>query len=617
MSRNRTQGSHVPKREKPSRELRERRSPDPAEWLRDWKAQAARHPIRWRMGLAIFVAAAVIIAVAAVMIGDLDERDYARCMEQAVKSYQAGDYDSALSSLRRAESISYSDECLMLMADCYEAQGNLELELEVLRRLDTTDESISQRILDVERRRAESRNAEFLYLAGREIPRDITSLVLDGLGITDADLEGLATLHRLSSLSLADNDLKDISALAELSGLVSLNLNGNRVEDLSPLSEMLSLRSLYLDDDPVRDLSPLYALTRLASLSITGLEVSEEQRAALSAALPNCAIHSAIPQEDVSDITIGGVSFLSNVQELDLSGKGIADISVLSECKDLRILNLSGNGLADLSPLMNLPALESLNVADNEVGDLRPLIGMASLRSVNAANNQLTDTAAAGAMGDLTELDLSGNLLTDFSGLEKLQNLRRLNLSGTGLTTEDLDCLKDLDGLVQLYIEDNQDLTGEAVDALRVELPNCAIYHSQLIYTVQIGGLSVPDNSQELNLSGRELTNISSLSGLYQLRRLDLSGNSLEIIAVFQYAQFRETLEVLDLSGNAIVDLTPLSSLTALRELDLANNQISDLSALKELKSLESLDLRGNLLSAEQIRELRLALPGCSILADE
>ncbi len=617
MSRRKTQGSHAPKREKPRKSRAEKQPLDWAALLREWKVQAARHPIRWRMGLAIFVAAAVIIAVAVVMIGDLDERDYARCMEQARESYQAGDYDSALSSLRRAESIAYSDECLMLMADCYEAQGNLELELEVLRRLDTTDESISQRILDVERRRAESRNAEYLYLAGREIPRDITSLVLDGLGITDADLEALATLHRLSSLSLADNGLKDISALAELSGLVSLNLNGNRVEDLSPLSGMLSLRDLYLDNDPVRDLSPLYALTRLASLSITGLEVSDEQRAALSAALPSCAIHSAIPQEDASDITIGGASFRSNVQELDLSGRGIADISVLSECKDLRTLDLSGNGLTDLSPLMNLPSLESLNVADNEIGNLRPLIGMASLRSVNAANNQLTDTAAVSAMGDLTELDLSGNPLSDLSGLEKLRNLRRLNLNGTGLGPEDLSCLEGLDGLIQLYIEDNQDLTGEAVDALRAELPICAIYHSQLIYTIQIGGLSVPDNSQELNLSGRGLSNISALAGLYQLQRLDLSGNSLESIAVFQYAQCRETLEALDLSGNAVVDLTPVSSLTALRELDLANNQISDLSALTGLKSLESVDLRGNPLTAEQIGELRLAMPGCAILADE
>lgn len=613
MTRRQRSGSHSPAKE---REPREKRPPVWTEMRQRWRDGTLRSPIRWKMGLAIFVAALLIIAIAVMMIGDPDERDYRRYMEQATESYQAGDYDSALSSLRRAESISNSDECLMLMADCYEAQGNLELELEVLRRLDTTDEAISQRILDVERRRMESGDADRVLLAGREVSVDIASLVLDGLEVTEKDLAALSELHRMNSLSLADDGLEDISALAGLSGLVSLNLSGNSIEDLSPLAGLGGLRSLYLDDNPIRDLSPLYSLTRLANLSITGLEIGDEQRRELSEALPNCAIHSDTPQEDATDITIGGVSFRSNVQELDLSGMGIEDIRVLSVCKDLKTLDLSGNGLTDLSPLMNLPALESLNVAGNEISDLRPLIGMAALRSVDASYNQISDTVAAGAIDGLTELKLSGNHISDLSGLKQLKNLRRLSLNDTGLTAEDLPCLEDLDALIQLEIEDNPDLTAEAVDALRGELPFCVISHSQLIYSVQIGESSVPSNSRELILTGRSLRDISPLSALDQLETVDLSGNDIDNIYIFQYTLSRNTIVKLNLSNNEIMDLTPLSDMTALCELNLANNQIEDLEPLSKIKSLQSLDLRGNPLRSEQIDELKKTLPGCSVLAD-
>jgi dipeptidase D len=76
----------------------------------------------------------------------------------------------------------------------------------------------------------------------------------------------------------------------------------------------------------------------------------------LSAALPGCAILSDAAKEEAADITIGGVSFKSDVSELDLSGLGIRDISALGDCRNLRYLKLGGNEIIDLTALMNLPA---------------------------------------------------------------------------------------------------------------------------------------------------------------------------------------------------------------------------------------------------------------------
>ncbi len=50
----------------------------------------------------------------------------------------------------------------------------------------------------------------------------------------------------------------------------------------------------------------------------------------------------------------------------------------------------------------------------------------------------------------------------------------------------------------------------------------------------------------------------------------------------------------LHLPGNQITDITLLSLLTNIRYLNLANNQITDITPLKELKHLDYLDLRHN-----------------------
>ncbi len=574
----------------------------------------AKSPVRWKMVTAIFLVAVLIIAVAAVLIDDLDARDYDRLLEQALDSMEGQDYDSALSYLRRAEELSHSEECLMLMADCYEAQDQLELALEQLRQLDTTDPSIDQRIQDIERRRLQRLAAEYVNLAGMRVPREISSLVLDGLQVTGEDLETLSGLHRLSELSLAGTGLSDVSPLTKLGGLISLNLSGNSVEDLSPLTALTGLRTLYLDENPVTDLSPLSELKGLAFLSVRGLQFGTGELEALSAALPNCAIHSDADQKELSDITIGGLSFRSDVAELNLSGKGIRDISVLQSCKNLRQLNLSGNEIADLSAIMNLPSLERLDISDNRISDLRPLIGMNTLRAVNASNNQITDTASAGAMAGLTELRLSNNPIADFSGLEKLQNLRILSLKETGLGPEDLSTLENLGSLRILELDDNPDLTGEAVDSLQHILGGCVISHSQLVYSAEIGGLTVPGDVEELDLSESGIADLAPMTNLYNLVTLDLSGNGLSNIYIFQYTRSRLTLVNLDLSDNQVQDITPIASLTALENLDLSNNRVDVLTPLKEMKKLKSLNLSGNPLSEEQISELRAALPDCAVL---
>ena len=147
-------------------------------------------------------------------------------------------------------------------------------------------------------------------------------------------------------------------------------------------------------------------MPNLKSLSIKGIQITETQLSELSKALPNCAIHSEQAQHEQQDISFGGVTFASDVQDLDLSDMGIWDISALSNCQYITRLNLSGNSISDLSPLMNMPYLQWLDISNNNVSDLRPLMGITSLSFLNASGNAVNSTSALSMMTGLTTLYL-------------------------------------------------------------------------------------------------------------------------------------------------------------------------------------------------------------------
>ena len=556
-----------------------------------------------RWFLAGTVTALLLLALLAALQLHYTRTDvYAESMALAVQSREAGDYDTALRALRKAAAERESEECLLLMADCYEEQDNLEKALELLRGMDLTHEAVSTRIARIDGK--------------RQALATTTDLVLDDRGLTDGDLEEICRLYALDNLSLMNNALTDVSALARLGGLDILNLSGNRITDLSPLSGLSELRILYLDGNPAEDLSPLYELGNLSLLSLRNMPITKEELTALSEALPACAIYSDVEKGEAADISLGGLTFQSDVTQLDLSGREIRDISALAVCRQLRWLKLGGNQISDLQALMNIPGLELLDLSNNEVTDLRPLMGLNRLRSLNVSGNQLTDTTPLGAMTTLTALDLSDNPLSDFSGLSKLVNLQNLKLKNTGLVDMDLQYLEKLVMLSGLSLEENDGLSNDAVSYLKSMIPGCTIIHSDLVYTATIGGKTYPSDQTDLDLSGQNLTDLEGINRLDSLESLNLSQNHLTAIYQLEYCPSRLTLRQLDLSYNELTEISSLGALPALEMLDLTGNRIASIQVLHRLSGLKVLKVGGNPLTQEQLDAFRAALPDCELITD-
>ena len=562
----------------------------------------------------LVLAAIVLVSAATVLKAVSEHQAYNEYMKQAQEYYHRSDYDNALVALRKAYALEHSPECGMLMAACYEAQGNYVRALEVLRSMDTKNPTVAARISTIEAYRKSLVDSEKISVAGRQYSLSTSSLVLDNMSLNDSVLEELTALYALDSLSLANNSLTDISHISKLGGLVTLNLSDNQIGDISALKSLSSLRTLYLDNNPISDLSPLYNLSNLSSLSIKGIKLSETQLQALARSLPNCAIHSDAAESEVQDISFGGRTFKADITELDLSGMGLRDISAISACEKLRKLNLSGNEISDLSPLMDLPELEWLDISHTQVSDLRPLMGIDSLTFLNASNCNISSCSAFSMMDGLTQLYLDENPIRDFSGLRKLKSLNVLGLNSSGLDDTGLSALRGLSMLGTLNIENNPEISGEAVDELRGYLGSCRINHSELAYIVDFDNHSVQSNAVELSLPGQGIVDVSAFMRLNKLETADLRGNYISNLYPLENSECRFTLKSLDLAHNSISDATPLASLIYIEALDLSYNDINSELPFMNLKNLQRLDLTGNPLSEEQINKLRNTLLDCEII---
>ncbi len=98
-------------------------------------------------------------------------------------------------------------------------------------------------------------------------------------------------------------------------------------------------------------------------------------------------------------------------------------------------------------------------------------------------------------------------------------------------------------------------------------------------------------NLKILDMEGAGISDISPLSQLLQLERLNLNNNQIKDISSLRDMV---NLTVLSLYDNNIDDISPLRNLTQLMSLYLSKNQVQDISPLENLVNLTELSLYGN-----------------------
>lgn len=540
-------------------------------------------------GIAVAVLALMLVGTL-LLKNSAQNKEYEQAYKQAQLLYYDGKYDEALEQLRNAMAIDKTDDCLLLMSQCYEAKYDYVNAIAILESSSSGSDVIKKRIEFLKEAKDRYESGQVVLICGEQYDIKTTVLDLSGKGIHSGRLSDIGRLTELTSLKLANNEITELEFLTPLEKLVSLDLSNNQITDITPLAQLKKLRTLHLDNNDIRDFSPLYDLSELTMLTIGGIEVSQSQIKELKTRLPGCLIYNDEANTDIVEVHLGGKTFKSDVTKLDLSDCSITDLSALSVCTSLEELRLSGNYIRDIGPLLDIPKLRVLDLSNNMISDIRPLMSMTTLEHLNLAGNKISSITALSQLKQLKELVLNGNDIDGTQNLAKLSALKILGLKDTGISDADLERLYNLKNLTVLALENNPDITESGVNQLKKKLPQCKVTHSEFEKKIVLGGKEFSASTESVDASSLGISDISAATGFKSVRHLDLS-------------------------NNVISSVTALSSLKTLETLDLSDNNIGDVSPLYSLKNLKMLHIEQNGLSAEQVSELRAALPDCTIIA--
>ena len=478
---------------------------------------------------------------------------------------------------------------------------------------------------------------------------DVTKLT--SLKTLDCGNNNLASLNiynntALESLYCGSNNLTTLSVSAN-TALTAIECSSNSLSALD-VTRNAALTSLNCSKNNLTslDVSKNAALETVTCTGNTGLEKLWVKNAAQASALTihkddftgifynNGGIY--IPDAKLKTYLLalfdddedGEISIVEseNVQNVNCSGRGIADLTGLECCTNLKYLNFANNSVA-VAELPNLKKLETVVAYGNALTriNLNNDIALKALYvndvNTNAASGttiaingyaQSASLSLAIANTPYTRLEITNSTaLTSLDVTENLQ-LTELVASGntnvTSLNVTTLEALTLLDvnacGLTALDVSHNVDLvtfdcSSNALNALGVD-NNTALVTFDCSDN-HLSTLRVSENTalDKIDCSDNTLANINVRKNT-ALKTLNVSGNAGITALAIGYNTALETLEAantsltdIDLSSNLAVKTLNLSGCSDIHIIDLtANTALVNLNVSST--SLATLDVSNN-----------------------
>ena len=203
--------------------------------------------------------------------------------------------------------------------------------------------------------------------------------------------------------------------------------------------------------------------------------------------------------------------------------------------------------LVDISPLARLQGLDEVTLYQCQVRDISPLSELPGLLHLTVSGGPEFLPCDLSALKGLQTLHLH---TTPRCNMPKLPG----KLSSLSVTEiDDLECLRGMESLVGLHLDNNPNLSDLA------PLTDCP-------------------SLERLSLVDTAVSDLSPLAGHPSLKELTLS--STRVTDVSPLATIA-TLEMIWLYGTAVEDVSCLAALPRLNDLNLRKTQVTDLSAFR------------------------------------
>ncbi len=162
--------------------------------------------------------------------------------------------------------------------------------------------------------------------------------------------------------------------------------------------------------------------------------------------------------------SISEIAKLHYLEELDLSGAYIMDLSPIASLFRLRKLHLAAMRTIEFNAIRNLTNLEDLDLSCTGIRDLTALVRLRKLSKFSADDTQVTDLSPLAFALNLKSLSLSGTPVDDLRPLSILEQLQVLNIEMTKVS--DLAPLRDLKALMMVNADQTNVTDWSPVDTV-------------------------------------------------------------------------------------------------------------------------------------------------------
>lgn len=257
----------------------------------------------------------------------------------------------------------------------------------------------------------------------------LEKLDLTGSTFPAAELEVLAKLPSLTSLTLSDCGLSTIAALEGAERLTYLDLSNNTVRNMEALSQMKTLKELNLQHNAVTGLEALSTLTNLEKLNIGFNSVSD------LTPLSTCLKLNWLAADNNALTAIDGVEGLALLSHLSVDYNKITDVSIVAQCKEMVNLSIANNQISDISALSALTKLDILDFSYNSVSALPEWQDGCALRIIDGSYNSLPNIDNLAELAKLSHAYMDYNKITNVDVLANCYVLVQLNVYGNDIDT--------------------------------------------------------------------------------------------------------------------------------------------------------------------------------------
>ena len=261
-----------------------------------------------------------------------------------------------------------------------------------------------------------------------DVLRQVTARTLR---VKEEDLTPEVMLE-LTHLEAPDYEIKSLEGLEYAENLVVLNVSNNLLEELDPIRDLRNLEVLDVSRNQLRDLQALHGFRQLKRLNLSRNKLYTMDISSIAAMID-------LEYLNLERAKVDSLEYLERCKKLEEvyinTENGPFSFAILGSLKKLKKLHMAGMRLFNIQDLSYLENIEELDLSTNLMSDISPLMMMKNLKRLNLSNcPYIHNYDVLKEFPNLTSINIAFNKADDFGFLKDLIHCESLHLQQTGFT---------------------------------------------------------------------------------------------------------------------------------------------------------------------------------------